>query len=107
MGRPVTRTTYRPDPGSAWPRVIHHQEIVHRPQDCQLCGSPRVITASGVRLCASCGYPQRPSELCLGCGCGLHADSRRSGCAVRAGGGRILRARQRKRGSDGRLRCRR
>lgn len=75
----MSRTTYRPDTESAWPRFIHHQESGSRPRDCQFCGSPRVFAASGIRLCASCGYQQRPSELCLECRCDLNVRSRRYG----------------------------
>lgn len=70
------RTTYRTDPASAWPHVKHPHEAGYGPRDCQVCRSPRVFVASNVRMCASCGYVQQPSDRCLDCNCQLNSRSR-------------------------------
>lgn len=69
------RTTYQPDPDSAWPRFKHDHEAGGRPQDCQFCQSPRIFIAGDRRTCASCGYHQKPSDICLACNARLNAKS--------------------------------
>lgn len=70
------RTKFRPDSRNTWPHFKHPGEVGGGPHDCQFCGSPRVFHATDVRICASCGYHQKPSDICLICGCGLNSESR-------------------------------
>ncbi len=69
------RTSFRGDPASGWPHFKHPHEVGGRPGDCQNCGSPRIAITSDCRLCASCGYEQKPSDRCLACHVQLNARS--------------------------------
>ncbi|MEU7206114.1 hypothetical protein [Streptomyces sp. NPDC045470] len=72
----MSRSRYRPDPASAWPKFAHPHERGHRAHDCQFCGSPRLFVVGWVRKCASCGYEQQPSGQCLDCRTQLNERSR-------------------------------
>ena len=70
-----SRTKFQPDRDKAWPHFKHDHEVGGRPYDCQFCQSPRVFFAGDKRICASCGYTQKPSDTCLACGTQLNTKS--------------------------------
>lgn len=71
------------DPDSAWPHFAHPHEVGGRRWDCQECKSPRIIEAGGARICASCGYQQKPKRNCLACNTQLNAASYQIGLCYR------------------------